>query len=97
MKRIFCFLLSAAIACSVLTLPAFAASDTVSDTVIEQVIGALEIMRGDQNGNLNLSNKVTRAEFARMLVAASSYKDKVSAVSNVSPFQDVPYTHWAAA
>lgn len=97
MKRIFCFLLSAAIACSVLTLPAFAASDTVSDTVIEQVIGALEIMQGDQNGNLNLSNKVTRAEFARMLVAASSYKDKVSAVSNVSPFQDVPYTHWAAA
>ena len=31
-----------------------------------------------------------------MLVAASSYKDKVAGTSNVSLFKDVPYTHWAA-
>lgn len=56
----------------------------------------MSIMTGDENGNLNLTKNVTRAEFARMLVAASTYKDKVSAVSNSSPFKDVPYTHWAA-
>ena len=96
MKKLLSFALSAVLVCTAITLSASAASDTASDAVIEQVIGALGIMTGDENGNLNLTKNVTRAEFARMLVAASTYKDKVSAVSNSSPFKDVPYTHWAA-
>ena len=96
MKKLLSFVLSAVLICTAITLPASAASDTASDAVIEQVIGALGIMTGDENGDLNLTKNVTRAEFARMLVAASTYKDKVSAVSNSSPFKDVPYTHWAA-
>ena len=94
-KRILSALLCAALLAG--TLPAASAASSVSDSVIEQVVGALEIMTGDENGNLNLDNSVTRAEFARMLVAASSYKDKVAAVSNYSPFKDVPYTHWTAS
>lgn len=97
MKRFLTFALMLSLLCTASVFPASASSDAVSDEVITQVIGALGIMTGDENGNLNLSDNVTRAEFARMLVAASSYKDKVSAVSNVSPFRDVPYTHWAAA
>ncbi len=97
MKRFLTFALMLGLLCTASFFPASASSDAVSDEVITQVIGALGIMTGDENGNLNLSDNVTRAEFARMLVAASSYKDKVSAVSNVSPFRDVPYTHWAAA
>ena len=54
-------------------------------------------MTGDENGNLNLSSNVTRAEFAKMLVNASIYKDKTAAVANASPFKDVSYNHWAAA
>lgn len=97
MKRFLTFALMLCLLCTTSVFPASASSDAVSDEVITQVIGALGIMTGDENGDLNLSDNVTRAEFARMLVAASSYKDKVSAVSNVSPFRDVPYTHWAAA
>ena len=97
MKRFLTFALMLGLLCTASVFPASASSDAVSDEVITQVIGALGIMTGDENGDLNLSDNVTRAEFARMLVAASSYKDKVSAVSNVSPFRDVPYTHWAAA
>lgn len=97
MKRLLSAVLSAAILCTLFAVPASASSQAVSDEVIEQVIGALGIMTGDENGELNLSANVTRAEFARMLVAASSYKDKVATVSNSSPFRDVPYTHWAAA
>ena len=74
---------------------AFAASEA-SDSVIEQVIRATGIMEGDADGNMNLDNTVTRAEYAKMLVAASTYQDKVSGASNSSPFKDVPYTHWAA-
>ena len=74
---------------------AFAAS-VVSESVVEQVIRSTGIMVGDTSGNMNLDKTVTRAEYAKMLVAASSYKDKVAGTSNVSPFKDVPYTHWAA-
>ena len=97
MKRFLTFALMLGLLCTASVFPASASSDAVSDEVITQVIGALGIMTSDENGDLNLSDNVTRAEFARMLVATSSYKDKVSAVSNVSPFRDVPYTHWAAA
>ena len=78
--------------------PAALASDaTVSESTVIQVVGALGILTGDETGDLRLDDPVTRAEFAKMLVAASTYKDKVSAVANASPFQDVPYTHWAAS
>ncbi len=76
--------------------PASLAADAEQEKV-QMVISALSIMSGDENGNLNLDNSVTRAEFAKMMVMASKYKDSVSETSNVSPFKDVPYTHWAAS
>lgn len=78
------------------SLPAALATSEVSDSVIEQVIRSTEIMVGDPNGDMNLDKTVTRAEYAKMLVAASTYQDKVAGASNSSPFKDVPYTHWAA-
>ena len=93
-KRILSLLLAAVVLLGS-TPMAFAASE-VSDSVIEQVVRAAGIMVGDESGNMNLDKTVTRAEYAKMLVAASTYKDKVSGVSNSSPFSDVPYTHWAA-
>ena len=94
MKKLLSLLLSAALLIG--SVPAaFAASDT-SDSVIEQVVKAAEIMVGDSSGNLNLGSTVTRAEYAKMLVCASTSKDSVAGASNSSPFKDVPYTHWAA-
>ena len=83
MKRFLTFALMLGLLCTASVFPASASSDAVSDEVITQVIGALGIMTGDENGDLNLSDNVTRAEFARMLVATSSYKDKVSADSRL--------------
>lgn len=37
-----------------------------------QVLAALDIMVGDASGNLNLDASVTRAEFTKMAVAAST-------------------------
>ena len=94
MKKILSLLLAAVLLAGSLPM-AFAAS-VVSESVVEQVIRSTGIMVGDTSGNMNLDKTVTRAEYAKMLVAASSYKDKVAGTSNVSPFKDVPYTHWAA-
>ena len=93
-KRILSLLLTAVVLLG--SAPAAFAASEVSDSVIEQVVRAAGIMVGDASGNMNLDKTVTRAEYAKMLVAASTYKDKVSGVSNSSPFSDVPYTHWAA-
>ena len=93
-KKILSLLLAAAVLLG--SAPAALAASSASDSVIEEVIRATGIMVGDESGDMNLNNTVTRAEYAKMLVAASTYKDKVSGASNSSPFKDVPYTHWAA-
>ena len=94
MKKILSLLLAAVMLTG--SLPAALAVSDTSDSVIERVVKAAEIMVGDSSGNLNLDSTVTRAEYAKMLVCASTSKDSVAGASNSSPFKDVPYTHWAA-
>lgn len=93
MKKLLCAVICAATLLG--ALPARAA--TGDQATIQQVVGALGIISGDSSGSLNLSGNVTRAEFAKMLVSASTLKDTVSPAGNASPFYDVPYTHWAAS
>ena len=92
-KRIWALTLLVGLFC---LLPAGAmAADT--ETNVIQTVRALGIMQGDGSGNLNLSNSVTRAEFAKMLVAASSYHDTISEEgTGYSLFQDVKSSHWAS-
>lgn len=84
------------IAAALITAQPLALAADASDDVVQQVIVSIGIMTGDQSGDMKLDSNVTRAEFAKMLVSASVYKDKVSSASNSSPFKDVPYTNWAA-
>ena len=79
-----------------LFVPAASAASSDTQVTIEQTVKALGIMTGDANGNMNLFSNVTRAEFSKMLVAASVYKDSIGDSSGISPFKDVKYTHWAA-
>lgn len=78
-------------------LPLSTQAASGDETTIKQVVGALGIITGDQQGNLNLSSSVSRAEFAKMMVCASNLKSSISPSGNASPFKDVPYTHWAAS
>ncbi len=73
-------------------------SAAVSERQTEQAVAlaALDIMSGDANGNLNLDAAVTRAQFAKMAVMASPSGRTVSGEAQVSPYYDVPSTHWAA-
>ena len=92
MRKKLSALLAAALAASMLTLPAGA----VSQSTALETIQALGIMAGDSQGNLNLSSAVTRAEFVTMMTAASSYKDTVGSGYGVSLFKDVKSSHWAS-
>lgn len=73
LKLRFLSLLTALCLALSLTGPALAAD---ADTRLE-TIRALGILSGDESGNLNLSSPVTRAEFVKMMTAASTYQDAV--------------------
>ena len=74
-----------------LTGPALAAD---GDTQLETV-RVLGILTGDESGDLNLNASVTRAEFVKMMTAASAYKDTVGDSTGSSLFTDVKSGHWA--
>ncbi len=74
--------------------PGARAADGVLDAV--GVVQTLGIITGDGDGNLNLDKNVTRAEFAKMLVAASAYKDSTGSGAGYSLFKDLKSGHWAA-
>lgn len=63
---------------------------------VQKVINELGIMNTDKGSSNAATAKVSRAEFAQMLINMSAKKDYVTAKSNVSLFSDVKKTYWAA-
>ena len=87
------------------TVLAHAADNSLSTNVISSVstidsatmlLASMGVINADSNGNYNLSKTVTRAEFAKMIVMASTYKDLVDTTSVSSPYKDVPASNWSA-
>lgn len=91
MKLRFLSLLTALCLALSLAGPALAAD---GDTQLETV-RALGILSGDESGNLNLGSPVTRAEFVKMMTAASTYQDAVGTGQGASLFTDVKSGYWA--
>lgn len=95
-------LITAVIAAMLLSLgatrPALAASlaPSLNESSVLNVLAALEVMTGDASGSLNLESPVTRAEFTKMVLCASSSKDAAEAQGAYSPYSDVTKNHWAA-
>lgn len=88
-------IISSSLMASLCVLPVQGQRLLVAENVVVDSVKQLEIMVGDKKGNMNLEKEVTRAEFATMLVAASSYKN-VTTHFGYTLFPDVPSTHWAS-
>ncbi len=67
-----------------------------SEAEIATLLGRLSIINGYPDGELRLEQPVTRAEFSKISISASPYKNQVASALAVSPFSDVTYKHWAA-
>jgi len=91
MKRILTLLIAILITFSAMDAGVFAASSYEAE-----LLSDLSIMQGDSNGNMRYQDKVSRAECAKIAVAASKYRDSVDLNSKSSPFKDVNYNHWSA-
>jgi hypothetical protein len=90
-KRMLAALLAVCMLCFVLVLPASAAGDAALQTV-----QALGIVTAQEDGSMNLTATVTRAQFAEMLAAVSGQKDAASTTQG-SLFSDVRSGYWASA
>ncbi len=86
MKRIICMILTTVMLCTALPQQTLAADFGAA----EQVVRTLGILSETGTGT------ATRGEFAKMLVAASPYKNEVGEEGVASLYPDVPKTHWAA-
>lgn len=54
-----------------------------------------KIMQGDENGNLNLTTPVTRAEMAQLVANALLLNGVIGSLPEGEEFIDLPDTHWA--
>lgn len=81
------------------SLPAFAALPAdVSGTKYEepvQILSALNIMNGDENGEFRLDDTIIRSEAAKMAVHAIGLDSAAEASNGQSVFTDVSDEHWA--
>ena len=68
----------------------------VSSEEVALVMESLGIMTGYPDGRLHLDDRLTRAQFAKIMINTSAYKNNVSSKSTTSPFKDVQYSSWAA-
>ncbi|MEG0779404.1 MAG: S-layer homology domain-containing protein [Oscillospiraceae bacterium] len=94
--RILALGLALCLTVSLLAMPAGATDTAGTDLGALQTVRALGILVGDGRGNLNLEGAVTRAQFAKMLVSASPYRDTVGDGTGSSLFRDVKSNYWAA-
>jgi len=61
-----------------------------------ELLKAMGVLSGDTDGNMRPNDSVTRAEFAKMAVLLSPYKNQVALNVNISVFADCTSAHWAS-
>lgn len=69
----------------------------VADTKYEEaaeVLGVLEVMIGDENGNFRPDDTIIRAEVAKVGVAISGLSSVAESASGATNFPDVPSGYW---
>ncbi len=61
-----------------------------------KLLKSMSVLSGDENGNMRPNDLVTRAEFAKMAVLLSPYKNRVLPNIKMSVFSDCTSSHWAS-
>lgn len=77
---------------------ALAATDTSNYDEANAILlsKTLKIMVGDEDGNMRLDDFVSRAEFTKIAITMSAYRNMVPPNSTTSFFKDCNFKHWAA-
>lgn len=95
-KRVLSAALCAALVLPMAVCPVRADVYDVPEREKAAVLRELEIMVGDETGALHLELPVTRAEFTKLVMACSPYKDAVGDTAGTDPYPDVSHLRWYA-
>ena len=90
--RIFALL---ALILSLLTLQVSAEVDTTLQNKCAATLVRLQLLRGDQNGNLKLQDKVRRCEFITLVIRMLGYENDKDTSGVDFKFTDISSKHWA--
>ena len=84
----------------VFTTVAFASYPDVDATAdyagAVELLSVLEVLQGDENGNFNPDNTITRAEFAAVVCRALGLEGSAASAKGATMFTDVAADHWAS-
>ncbi len=96
MKRLLCFIILMSMLLSIGIFNVSAKEYSYSD--MADFLSKMDILHGDasKGGDYDFYSYLTRAQFAKIAVMASSYKNSVPTGTNTSPYSDVSREHWAA-
>ncbi len=104
MKRFWSFLLAAAMAASLLVVPAGAAGAVrFSDVTDQDTVMAVESLRlmgvldGYSDGSFRPGAALNRAQFCKMAVYAMNGEEELGLYNTVTIFPDAKPSHWASA
>ena len=61
-----------------------------------ELLSALNIFKGDENGNFNPDNTITRAEMAAIICRAKGLEGQATGSAGATMFADVAADHWAS-
>lgn len=77
----------------------FAYNDVAADADYAsavEVLSALEILKGDDKGNFNPDNTITRAEAAAVIVRTLGWEEAAKGAAGATQFTDVAADHWGS-
>ncbi len=96
-KRLITLILSFTLMLNILTVSASQYADVNEEMYYADAIEALStygIVSG-YNGNFRPNEKITRAEFSKIIAIASGLEDQIYSNAGNKKFDDVPLHHWA--
>lgn len=99
LKKVLALSLVFAMAFTLMAGAAYKDEESIDSSLRDDItlMEALGVFQGDENGNFNPENNVTRAEAAKMIYVLKNngVDDGAVAFQGVATFSDVPVGHWA--
>ncbi len=99
LKKVLALSLVFAMAFTMMAGAAFKDQDKIDSALTNdiQLLTALGVFKGDENGNFNPTDNVKRSEAAKMIYVLKNngVDDGAVAFQGVSKYSDVPVGHWA--
>ena len=96
LKKVLALVVVFAMMMSTVAFASYPDVDTTADYAgAVELLSALNVLKGDDQGNFNPDNTITRAEFAAVVCRALGLENSANSAKGATMFNDVAADHWA--